>query len=301
VIPLRPLGLGELLDGAISFIRSNPLVTIGLSAGVAAVAQLIQLLAGSVMGFGVVPNPEEAMRDPEVYLQQSADFIGPTLIAGLISFVAVSMLTGMLIVVLSQAVLGARMGIGDAWRAVRGRLPGLIGITFLAGIGVALPVVVLLMPALLAAAAGAGGAVVALLAVLGFLAGAAIAVYLWVSWSLIAPVYVLEHAGAIAAFRRSRQLVVPQWWRICGILILATIIATIIAGIIGVPFSFAALAVNGSPTAITFGGQVLVGIGTVLASMLATPFQAGVTGLIYFDQRIRREGLDITLQRAAGW
>ena len=32
VIPLRPLGVGEILDGAISYIRANPGVTLGLSA-----------------------------------------------------------------------------------------------------------------------------------------------------------------------------------------------------------------------------------------------------------------------------
>ena len=300
VIPLRPLGLGEILDGAISFIRSNPLVTIGLSAAVAAVAQLLQLLLGLVMGSGRLPNAEDALSNPEAYLRDFSDYIGSALVAGVVSFVAVSMLTGLLIVVLSQAVLGLRMAIGEAWRTSRRRLPGLVGITFLAGIGVSLPIVVLLLPALLATAVGAGSGIVVVLAVLGFLGGVAAAVYLWVSWSLIAPVYVLEHSGVIAAFRRSRALVAPQWWRILGILLLAAIIATIIGGIIGVPFSFAAIALSESPNVLSVGAQVLIGIGTVLAGMLTTPFQAGVTGLIYFDQRIRREGLDITLQRAAG-
>ncbi|MDN5858334.1 MAG: hypothetical protein L0H84_06900 [Pseudonocardia sp.] len=300
VIPLRPLGLGEILDGAISFIRSNPLVTIGLSAGVVAIAQLIQVLVGLATGAGVLPNAEDAVRDPERYLQDLSNYLGSTVIAGFVSFIAVSMLTGLLIVVLSQAVLGRRMTAGEAWRATRGRLPGLIGITMLAAIGVALPIAVLLLPALLAAGAGAGGGIVALLFIPGLLAGLAATIYLWVSWSLIGPIYVLEHAGAIAAFRRSRRLVTPQWWRIFGILVLAVIIATIIGGIIAVPFSFAAIAVSESPTVLSIGAQVLIGIGAVLAGMLTTPFQAGVTGLVYFDQRIRREGLDITLQRAAG-
>jgi hypothetical protein len=41
VIPLRPLGVGEILDGAISTIRANPRLMLGLSALVAVVTQVI--------------------------------------------------------------------------------------------------------------------------------------------------------------------------------------------------------------------------------------------------------------------
>jgi hypothetical protein len=40
-------------------------------------------------------------------------------------------------------------------------------------------------------------------------------------------------------------------------------------------------------------------IGGIIASTLTTPLIAGVTVLIYADLRIRREGMDITLQAAA--
>src|SRR5664280_2211383 len=44
VIPLRPLGLSELLDGAIAIVRTYPKVTLGLSAIVMTVTQLIRLV-----------------------------------------------------------------------------------------------------------------------------------------------------------------------------------------------------------------------------------------------------------------
>jgi hypothetical protein len=67
-----------------------------------------------------------------------------------------------------------------------------------------------------------------------------------------------------------------------------------------VPFLGIASAVSG----VAFDGQfsplghVISALGALIASTITTPFQAGVTGLLYFDQRMRREGLDITLQRA---
>jgi hypothetical protein len=44
---------------------------------------------------------------------------------------------------------------------------------------------------------------------------------------------------------------------------------------------------------------LITSIGTVVGATLTTPFQAGVTGLLYIDQRMRREGFDAELQRAA--
>src|SRR5918996_5880110 len=40
IIPLRPLGLGDILDGTVKMIRSNPKATLGLSAIVGVVAAL---------------------------------------------------------------------------------------------------------------------------------------------------------------------------------------------------------------------------------------------------------------------
>ena len=40
-------------------------------------------------------------------------------------------------------------------------------------------------------------------------------------------------------------------------------------------------------------------VGSLLASLLAQPFLAGVTALLYTDARIRKEGFDLALVRAA--
>ncbi|MGI5128758.1 hypothetical protein ACQEVB_18265 [Pseudonocardia sp. CA-107938] len=303
VIPLRPLGFGEILDGAISFIRSQPLATIGLSAAIAAVVQLLNLIVGLMTGFPVQPNPAGAERDVERYLDELSGFFGKSMISGGISFLGISVLTGLLIVVLSQAVLGRRMEVGEAWRAARGRLLGLIGVTFLSALGVAAAIFLGFVPALVAGLLGASEVAIVGLTLLGMLGGLTAAIYLWVSWSLVGPVYVLEHASAIGSFRRSRALVKREWWRVLGLLLLATLIATVIATIITVPFAGVAAAVSGGAFGVTAplnpAGMVVVALGAVIASTLTTPFQAGAVGLIYFDQRMRREGLDITLQRAA--
>jgi hypothetical protein len=41
-------------------------------------------------------------------------------------------------------------------------------------------------------------------------------------------------------------------------------------------------------------------LAVLLTSIITLPFLAGVTSLLYIDRRIRREALDLELQRAAG-
>ena len=43
----------------------------------------------------------------------------------------------------------------------------------------------------------------------------------------------------------------------------------------------------------------ITAVAAILASVLTTPFTASVVALLYIDLRIRREGLDVELARAA--
>src|SRR5258708_3025835 len=47
VIPLRPLGLSDIFNGAIAYVRMNPKATLGLTTAAAVVAQLIALVLGA--------------------------------------------------------------------------------------------------------------------------------------------------------------------------------------------------------------------------------------------------------------
>jgi hypothetical protein len=202
-------------------------------------------------------------------------------------------------VVLRQAVLGRKMSIGEAWAAVRGRILGLLGLTLLTALLVSLVMIVGSIPLVISAVTESGA--VAVVGVLFLLASVGVMAWLGVSWSLAAPAYVLEGISVTEALRRSFGLVRTQWWRVFGILLLGGIIAGLIGLILELPFSFAADAVGGSPDPTDpFGGTTMVAsIGTIIAGTVTAPFSAGISGLLYFDQRIRREALDIELARAA--
>jgi hypothetical protein len=303
VIPLRRLGVGEILDGAISYVRANPKVTLGLSAVVITISQLIQVPAQAVMyrGFmSLAAVPGERPSLTRILPVIGSGLVGSSL-AMVVAFVAQSMLTGLLMVVLSRAVLGHRVALGEVWSAARPRLAGVVGIIVLIGVALVLVVAVAAVPVVVLGVVGVPGAVVGLLVAGMMLVAVCVAVYLYVSWSLAVPAYLLENISVFGALGRSFQLVLRQWWRVFAILLLGQVIVVVLGLVLAVPFSIIGELVAGSanPTGAVLPRLVISAVGTIIASTITRPFAAGITGLLYIDQRIRREGLDIELARAA--
>src|SRR3954470_19077410 len=136
VIPLRPLGVGEILDGAVAYVRGNPAVTLGFSAVVVTITQLVELPVSTSLNGATTAALGDGTRVPS-----RADLTGliwsgvaGTLVSAVVSFLATTVLTGLLITVLGQAVLGRRMSLGSAWAATRPRLAGLLGLTLLSSL-----------------------------------------------------------------------------------------------------------------------------------------------------------------------
>lgn len=308
MIPLRPLGVGEILDGAITSIRENPKVMLGLTILVATLTQLISvplqaLLLGGDLGDQLFSLEETATAQDSTSLATAN--IASTVILVLTTGPAVLILTGILTVVVSRAVLGERMDAGSAWRQARPRLPALLGVTLLILLAAVTVVLLLLAPAFVAGAAGSVGGAVAL-GLLGGLAAVAAVVYLFVAWSLAPVAVVLEKQGVLASLRRSRRLVHPNFWRVLGILLLINVLAQLIAGLLSAPFVGGAFVVayligDGETLNIyRLLPAVILALGTIIGAAITWPFTAVSTTLIYVDQRMRREALDIELTRAAG-
>jgi hypothetical protein len=304
-VPLRPLSLGELLDGGYQYIRAHPRVVLGISAVVAVITVLIQSPFQASFGTSLDGLVGSGGRTT-VRLDELGGLVGGAAsLAGvglLVSLLANTVLTGLLVVVLSRSVLGAAVDARECWNAARPRLPGLLGVVVLVALLTVVAFGVPLIPAGLLALFGAPTGATAALAVLGLIAGAVLAVLVAVVLALAAPAYVLEGISVTTALRRSRNLVTGRFWPVLGILVLTGIIVTVVAGIVGIPFGVVAGAIGvavGEPNPYAPLPLLITSIGTVVGATLTTPFQAGVTGLLYIDQRMRREGFDIELQRAA--
>jgi hypothetical protein len=302
--------VGEILDGAISTIRANPRLMLGLSAIVAVATQLVTVPITWLL-LHDVGNSSFSFDQPSTTGQGdftlTAGALSASAIQALVTLIATLLLTGVLTVALSRAVLGQSVAAGDAWAAARPRLLPLFGVTLfvlLIEIGVA---VVALAPGILLLVLGAPGAAGGLVLAAGAIAWRCAGIYLYVSFALAPAITVLEKQGVVASLRRSHRLVKGAWWRTFGILLLVNVIAYFLNGVLSVPFIVGSLAVawavggsdNVNPYAIA--PLLVTAVGTIIASAVTWPFTAVSSALIYVDRRIRREALDLELARAAGY
>ncbi|WP_026360273.1 hypothetical protein [Amycolatopsis nigrescens] len=300
VIPLRPLTLGEILDGAITTMRRYPALVLGVSALVAVVNTALGYLL-NLFSLDDLRRATESLQrtsDPQQQLDEVLPLLGNSLmISGiglLITMLTTTFLTGFLTVVIGKAVLGRPVSFGGAFAEAGPRLLPLLGLTLLYTLIVAaLPVVGGF------AAVYASGVGVPLL-----LAGLVAAVWLYVRYSLASTALVLERGRISQALSRSQLLVKGSWWRVFGILLLALVINVVISELIALPFGAASGAFtgifSGTVTVPTASDLLLTSLGGLIATTITAPFSAGVTALLYIDQRMRREGMDIELARAAG-
>jgi len=301
VIPLRPLSLSDIFNGAVAYIRANPKATLGLTTVVVVIAQLLALIlsVGPLAFTGKLqPSLSGEEVSPGVMLGSSASSLagaGATWLSSIL-------LSGMLTVVVGRAVFGTSITISEAWQRLRPRLLALIGFTVLEVVGavVLVAVVVLIISGVAVAAGGVAAAIAGVPLVLALIVGL---VYLGTMLSFAPSVIVLERLQIVPAISRSFKLVRNDFWRVLGIRLLGGIVAAVIAGAVTVPFSFGGqiLLVSGSSTLAALIALVLLSIGSAIGQIITAPFSAGVVVLLYTDRRIRAEAFDLVLQTGAAF
>jgi hypothetical protein len=310
VIPLRPLGIGEILDGAVSTMRTYWRTVLGISLTVAVVTEIaIILFQGFILDDS---STTDTLNDSTATVSEVGSALGTTLASSgavlLITLLGTIVATALLTTVTSRAVLGKPVTTSEAWRDARPQLPKLFGLTILLPLIAVAIVAIGTLPGVIVGVAVSGDAGIAL-AVIGGLGAGVVAVWLMTRFSLASPALMLEKQSVFKSMSRSAKLVRGSWWRVFGIQLLATIIANIMASIVVIPFTFLAAALSGDGITGFLDSEsgslgwtflIISGIGSVIGSMLTFPITAGVTVLLYIDQRIRREALDLDLARAAG-
>jgi hypothetical protein len=298
IIPLRPLSLGDILDGAVKAVRHNPKAMIGLALLVNAIflvpSAVLSVLVGTRLADGVQSGSALA----------SLTTLPGTLSVAVFGQLATLVLTGLVVHAVGEAVLGRKPSIGGVWRAARGRLLPLIGVNLLIGLVTLVAAALLVLPGglLLAQDHVAVGVPLLLLAGLAVVVGAA---WVMVRTCMTGPAIVLEQQRAMVALRRSYALTRGAFWRTLGILLLASVIAYLVSTLLSAPFGVASVVAVGAAGVEGSAGTgltlltVLNHLGTLVASAITTPFVAAVTCLLYLDRRMRAEALDVALVRTA--
>jgi hypothetical protein len=277
VVALRPLGIGEILDGALSTVRSNWKVLLGSAGLIVGAYSLISFIVDLTLLSEV--STSTSTYDDAGFRQVDVNFGGflALLPSTLIEFVALLALTTVCSAVVGRAVLGERPTWSQAWRLARPHLLKLLGVAVLAWLAIVAASIL----------CGIGE------------------IFPWVVFSLSVPALVLERGGVTGSLGRSFSLVRGAWWRTFWLLVLGLIIYLVITFAVEVPL----LLVSGVATGIfngAYAGGADVGSAAIsalsrfLSGTITWPFLGCLVAVMYVDRRMRTEGLDLELQRATG-
>lgn len=284
-VPLRPLGVTELVDEPFALLRAN-FRTIVLLAGAALVPLQIAsawLQRGTLGGLGLLEMLEDPLAGQVAAETADPGFAQALLVEAVAAVTVYAVLDGVLARVAVSSVLGERLGPGQAVRATLRRWPGLMLLALISGIAVF-------------GLAGLGVLLVALGGVAGALAGglllvAAVPVGI-AAYVLLLPapvVLAIEGGSPLAALRRSVRLVRHRFWPVLGAVALVLFVSAVVQS------SLAALPSIGTFVLGFAEAWPLAAVGSIAAGVVVSPYLALVAVLVYVDARVRTEALDVQI------
>jgi hypothetical protein len=290
------MGLGEVLDGAFRLLRTNARSLVLVTAAFAVPLNfLTSFLTRDLLGGLTL---DEASSDPasaQTALEgSSVDQIAGTVLSLLTTAIILPLVAGAISRIVAASYLGRTESAGDALRVLRRRGVALVVgwllvhvIEFGPAIAVAIGMV------LVAVAAGASGPGLVVLLLLSFLVALVWALMATVRLVAVSPAIVEEGLGPIKGIRRSVGLTRGRFWSYLGIVVVSGLLASVLDGVLNTPSQ-----IVGAIVGLDGVGWVIVAAGATVAQLVTTPFIAIVATLVYFDGRIRREGLDLEMMAA---
>lgn len=325
VIPLGPLRLGDILNGAFATVgrHGKQLYGVGATAYGGALAVVVATIAIAYSATAghldrlVSLSSEEDLRT-EDWVPVLVAFCVIAVVCLIVGVLSTALIYAAVPSVLQEAVLGRRTTFSAVWRRAWARVPAVIGTVFLTSLIAMIPLVLVWAGAVALivgqAGSGGGGVSVALtvIVVLAALATWPLALWLWAKFSLAPSAAVFENQGPIAAMRRSSVLVRGDWWRVFGITLLAGAMTTVASYVIQLPFTFLGMFSgmlgsvnlsddpNAASIVVAMSGYLLaLLVGQLLSQLIVATFPPLVAGLLYVDRRIRTENLGPVLAEAA--
>ena len=301
IIPLRPLTVGELFNGAFQAVRVNPQTMFGFAFAIMAVVGLVQAFFASSSTSSLTRALTSGDTDDLIYSLGSS--MGSLVTDGL-TLLATAFLSGMLALTVWDAVLGRKSSPADAWHRFSPRFVPVLLATLLIGIIEFVAIVVVLLVFMIpfflvivntasarsydSASAGIGGAFA--LIFLMVVALIVIACFLTVKFAFTSSAVVLEGLGPVDALKRSWSLSKGSFWRILGriwlIGIVTGLISAVLGGIVGAILGVGAAAADSVGMLVAFSAFL-----SALLSAVVIPVQSSFYTLMYLDERMRKENL----------
>lgn len=239
----RSFSIGRVFSRAFGVMGRNPLVAFG-------VTLLLSALPTQLVQYGFTQLSLD-MRDRDT----SMAVVGLGIIAFLIGLVLRALVQGCLVRATIADSEGRKAGLGECLIAAAARALPLIGASFLFVLGLALGMILLIVPGVMFA----------------------------IAFAVVAPVVVEERVGVIEAFRRAAALTRGARWKIFGLGLLILVLIWLIEAIVGV-VAFLMFHQGADPFSIPVVAFNLV-IGTLVAAFSST-VQTG----LYVELRDWKDG-----------
>jgi hypothetical protein len=237
----KPRGIGDLLGDSLGVYFRNFPTIFAIALAVVVPVQLI------VSGIGL-----EELTSGYRETDSTAELLIPTVVSYL---VVAPLMVAATIYVLQRLAEGERPHAGRSIQAALDVFAPVFLAVLLAGAGIALGLVLLILPG----------------------------IYVAVRWYFVAQAVVIDNARSTEALRASWRLTNGFWLRTFGVILLANIAAFLPASLVVLPLQ--ALAESADRQAISLAGMILT-------EALTAPFVALVSTLLFFDIRARRTASD---------
>lgn len=280
---LRPMDLGDILDKSFRLYRRHlrPLLTIAVIVGIPSL--LLQGLALIPYFNALMPflDPEQLQNSQELFDDGGRAFLisflpALCLLLGasvIVSFAAVIQ-AGAMVSACSHAILNKPFTVRDMYRQSLARWRpqfGMIGLGVLA----AIPAIILVIIPCIGALA---------LIVLSILGGVRL---LFTEHTIM-----LENKGAIDSLKRSWALTRNSFWRLFGILFVIALLLIVISAVPTYAVQISAMLLMPQQPLVA---SVLVSLVSGIVGILISAFTSMAYTHLYYDMRVRKEGLDLQM------
>ena len=260
---LRPRGIGEILDAAVTLYRARFGQLVRYAAIVVVPVQLfltLVFLSAQPDHFNVTLNGNATPQLTSTRAELAATVV--VLVIGVLTHAFVSAVTTR---VVADEYVGFSEPAGQAARTATRRFLAVVGVAVLVG---------------LAELAGL------FFCFVGVFAAQAL-------FSVAIPVVILERRRVFAAMGRSWELTRSHFWHVLGVVLSASILSALLNVALAAVLNIWS-ARGGSPTSLA----IAQGVANSLALLLTAPFVAAAIVTLYFDLRIRDEAFDVQMALA---
>jgi len=310
LIPLRPLDFGIILAAPYQALRRNPRPTFGVSLLIQGAILVLSLLVTGAVAYATLGRVDFAAdsADSNALIAGAIGSIAlSALIPAALSLPATAIMQGIIVLEISRQSLGERLRFPRLWSMARGRIGALVGYSLLVAAVWLIVVGVVVAIAIALSLLGTGGIVAAvLLGILAALGVTVAAAWLTAKLAFVPSIIMLERVSIRSALSRSWILTRAAFWKILGTILLVAVILSTATSVVTTALQLfsliggVVLAPTGDETMInvvSIAGTVLLLVVILIVSAISLVVQSATTSLLYIDQRMRKEGLDLELAR----